>query len=147
MSHRSAKELMSRMEDKTMLPVLTKYETSSLTCCLEILFEFYVDESSDLNSKLLDILRESFSYYLSMTSKLQKDEWNSLLLVTFNHLYTVNDEKFIQLMPELYNHTCDILSSHISNELKVIICKVMKRVGLCFDIVKKVPTMMMIMDR
>ncbi|QQP48819.1 Uncharacterized protein FKW44_009249, partial [Caligus rogercresseyi] len=137
-SHKSARELISSTEDRTLLPVLIKYETSSLTCCLQIIFEFYVDGSTGLNNKLLDILREAFAHYLSMTSKLQKDEWNSLLLVIFHHLYRVNDEKFTQVMPELYNHTCDILlSSPISNELKVIICKVMKRVGVCFQIVKK----------
>lgn len=143
-SHEIAKEMIYNIDESNtlLLPVLTKYETNSLMCCLEIMFKFYVDGGSskmDLETKLINVLNETFTYYLSLASKLQQDDWNGLLIMIYGQILAIDDgdEKFVKLAPTLYYHSCDILSAvQISKELKSVICQMLKRIGSLYGIKK-----------
>ena len=116
----------------------------ALFVALEILLDLYVDKSSrqdydaDLTeSKLLDVLGDVLVYFLAITSKSQQESWTILLKLTFDSLNEMPENKFRTTIPVLYNQICDILSVQtIHQDLRAVLCSVLKRVGTVYDVVK-----------
>lgn len=132
--------------DSTLVPFIVKQETESLKCALEILLELYVDKSSMkandaevTEAKLLSVLDNVLTYFLGITSKSQQESWTSLLTVTFENVSNLPEDKFRITLPVLFNQVCDILSVQtISQDLRMSLCKMLKRVGNVYGIVKPV---------
>ena len=124
------------------LYLVVKQETESLKCALEILLELYGEKSTigedheKTEAKLLHVLADVLSYFLRITSKSQQESWMGLLCLVFNQLLCLPDNKFKTTIPVLYIHICDILSVQITHTLREALCKIMKRIGMVYNIVE-----------
>jgi hypothetical protein len=149
-SHQVARSYLSERrvpnhQDTAVIPLVVKQETESLKCALEILLDLYVEKSTSKDydsklteSKLLDVLRDVLVYFLAITSKSQQESWTSLLTLTFDNLNKMPEDKFRITVPVLYSHICDILSVQtISQDLRMALCKVLKRVGIVYGVAEE----------
>ena len=124
------------------LLLVVKQETESLKCAVEILLELYHEKSTigedheKTERKLLSVLADVLSYFLGITSKSQQESWTGLLCLVFEQLLGLPDEKFKTTIPVVYVHICDILSVPITSSLREALCKIMKRIGTIYNIVK-----------
>ena len=122
--------------------LVVKQETESLKCAVEILLELYHEKSTigedheKTERKLLSVLADVLSYFLGITSKSQQESWTGLLCLVFDQLLGLPDEKFKTTIPVVYVHICDILSVQITSSLREALCKIMKRIGTIYNIVK-----------
>lgn len=129
-------------DDATLLSMLVKQETESLKCGAEILLELYTykcpnsDRFQETETKLLSVLEEVLLYFLTITSKNQQDSWTPLLCLIFEHISNLEESEFQVMVPALYVHVCDILFVNVSSDLKIILCRLLKRVGRVYKIVK-----------
>ena len=123
--------------------IVVKQETESLKCAVEILLELYHEKSTigedheKTEKKLLSVLADVLSYFLGITSKSQQESWTGLLCLVFEQLLGLPDDKFKTTIPVVYVHICDILSVQITPALREALCKIMKRIGTIYNIVKE----------
>ncbi|XP_056404844.1 brefeldin A-inhibited guanine nucleotide-exchange protein 2 isoform X2 [Hyla sarda] len=107
-SHSFAKAFNSNNEQRTALwragfkgkskPNLLKQETSSLACCLRILFRMYTDERRRdswevIEQRLLNVCNEALAYFINVNSESHREAWTSLLLLLLTKTLKVSDEK------------------------------------------------------
>ncbi|NWH47039.1 BIG2 protein, partial [Fregata magnificens] len=79
-------------------PNLLKQETSSLACCLRILFRMYVDENrrdswDAIQRRLLSVCSEALAYFITVNSESHREAWTNLLLLLLTKTLKVSDEK------------------------------------------------------
>uniref|UniRef100_A0A8B9ZF49 ARF guanine nucleotide exchange factor 2 n=1 Tax=Anas platyrhynchos TaxID=8839 RepID=A0A8B9ZF49_ANAPL len=107
-SHSFSKSFNSNYEQRTVLwragfkgkskPNLLKQETSSLACCLRILFRMYVDENhrdswDAIQRRLLSVCTEALAYFITVNSESHREAWTNLLLLLLTKTLKINDEK------------------------------------------------------
>uniref|UniRef100_A0A673V8G0 ADP ribosylation factor guanine nucleotide exchange factor 2 n=1 Tax=Suricata suricatta TaxID=37032 RepID=A0A673V8G0_SURSU len=107
-SHSFSKAFNSNYEQRTVLwragfkgkskPNLLKQETSSLACCLRILFRMYVDENrrdswDEIQQRLLTVCSEALAYFITVNSESHREAWTSLLLLLLTKTLKINDDK------------------------------------------------------
>ncbi|XP_075702291.1 brefeldin A-inhibited guanine nucleotide-exchange protein 2 isoform X2 [Rhinoderma darwinii] len=107
-SHSFAKAFNSNNEQRTALwragfkgkskPNLLKQETSSLACCLRILFRMYTDKRrkdswEDIEQRLLNVCSEALAYFITVNSESHREAWTNLLLLLLTKTLKVSDEK------------------------------------------------------
>uniref|UniRef100_A0A669P018 ADP ribosylation factor guanine nucleotide exchange factor 2 n=1 Tax=Phasianus colchicus TaxID=9054 RepID=A0A669P018_PHACC len=111
-SHSFSKAFNSNYEQRTVLwragfkgkskPNLLKQETSSLACCLRILFRMYVDENrrdswDAIQQRLLSVCSEALAYFITVNSESHREAWTNLLLLLLTKTLKISDEKVRQL--------------------------------------------------
>ncbi|KAM3923498.1 brefeldin A-inhibited guanine nucleotide-exchange protein 2 isoform 2-T2 [Leptodactylus fuscus] len=148
-SHSFAKAFNSNSEQRTALwkagfkgkskPNLLKQETSSLACCLRILFRMYTDEQrrdswEDIEQRLLNVCSEALAYFITVNSESHREAWTNLLLLLLTKTLKVNDEKFRAHASKYYPHLCEIIQFDLIPELRAILRKFFLRVGIVFRI-------------
>ncbi|NWW55105.1 BIG2 protein, partial [Pedionomus torquatus] len=79
-------------------PNLLKQETSSLACCLRILFRMYVDENrrdswDAIQQRLLSVCSEALAYFITVNSESHREAWTNLLLLLLTKTLKISDEK------------------------------------------------------
>ncbi|NXU24634.1 BIG2 protein, partial [Thalassarche chlororhynchos] len=79
-------------------PNLLKQETSSLACCLRILFRMYVDENrrdswDAIQRRLLSVCSEALAYFITVSSESHREAWTNLLLLLLTKTLKISDEK------------------------------------------------------
>ncbi|NWI25425.1 BIG2 protein, partial [Sula dactylatra] len=79
-------------------PNLLKQETSSLACCLRILFRMYVDENrrdswDSIQQRLLSVCSEALAYFITVNSESHREAWTNLLLLLLTKTLKISDEK------------------------------------------------------
>ncbi|NXJ82582.1 BIG2 protein, partial [Trogon melanurus] len=79
-------------------PNLLKQETSSLACCLRILFRMYVDENrrdswEAIQQRLLSVCSEALAYFITVNSESHREAWTNLLLLLLTKTLKISDEK------------------------------------------------------
>ncbi|NXP76531.1 BIG2 protein, partial [Ramphastos sulfuratus] len=79
-------------------PNLLKQETSSLACCLRILFRMYVDENrqdswDSIQQRLLSVCSEALAYFITVNSESHREAWTNLLLLLLTKTLKLSDEK------------------------------------------------------
>ncbi|NWX25979.1 BIG2 protein, partial [Notiomystis cincta] len=79
-------------------PNLLKQETSSLACCLRILFRMYVDESrreawDAVQRRLLSVCSEALAYFITVNSESHREAWTNLLLLLLTKTLKISDDK------------------------------------------------------
>ncbi|NXY83572.1 BIG2 protein, partial [Alcedo cyanopectus] len=79
-------------------PNLLKQETSSLACCLRILFRMYVDENrrdswDAIQHRLLSVCSEALAYFITVNSESHREAWTNLLLLLLTKTLKISDEK------------------------------------------------------
>ncbi|NXS56871.1 BIG2 protein, partial [Brachypteracias leptosomus] len=79
-------------------PNLLKQETSSLACCLRILFRMYVDEKrrdswDAIQRRLLSVCSEALAYFITVNSESHREAWTNLLLLLLTKTLKISDEK------------------------------------------------------
>uniref|UniRef100_A0A8V5H9F0 Uncharacterized protein n=1 Tax=Melopsittacus undulatus TaxID=13146 RepID=A0A8V5H9F0_MELUD len=107
-SHSFSKAFNSNYEQRTVLwragfkgkskPNLLKQETSSLACCLRILFRMYVDENrrnswDAIQQRLLSVCSEALAYFITVNSESHREAWTNLLLLLLTKTLKISDEK------------------------------------------------------
>uniref|UniRef100_A0A8C4SGF7 ADP-ribosylation factor guanine nucleotide-exchange factor 2 (brefeldin A-inhibited) n=1 Tax=Erpetoichthys calabaricus TaxID=27687 RepID=A0A8C4SGF7_ERPCA len=148
-SHSFAKAFNSNNEQRTALwragfkgkskPNLLKQETSSLACCLRVLFSMYLDENlkdswNDIQSRLINVCREALSYFISLTSESHREAWTNILMLLLTKSLKLNDSKFKIHASNYYPYMCEIMQFDLIPELRAILRKFFLRVGLVFQI-------------
>jgi len=129
-------------------PNLLKQETQSLACALRILFNMYIDDrmndhQTDIEHRLTKICSTALSYYLSLNNDGHRDAWKELMLLIFNRLLKLPDEKFRLHAGLHYTLISELISADIKTELRVMLRKFFTRLGYVYDIVPssvEVPT-------
>ncbi|XP_041273718.1 brefeldin A-inhibited guanine nucleotide-exchange protein 2 isoform X3 [Onychostruthus taczanowskii] len=111
-SHSFSKAFNSNYEQRTVLwragfkgkskPNLLKQETSSLACCLRILFRMYVDESrreawDAVQRRLLSVCSEALAYFITVNSESHREAWTNLLLLLLTKTLKISDDKGARL--------------------------------------------------
>uniref|UniRef100_A0A3Q4AJE9 SEC7 domain-containing protein n=1 Tax=Mola mola TaxID=94237 RepID=A0A3Q4AJE9_MOLML len=148
-SHRFAKAFNSNHEQRTSLwkagfkgkskPNLLKQETSSLACCLRILFRMYTDESrqdawEEVQRRLLNVCSEAVAYFLNLTSESHREAWTNLLLLFLTKVLKISDERFKAHASRYYLLLCEIMQLDLIPELRAVLRKFYLRIGLVFHI-------------
>ncbi|XP_055508524.1 brefeldin A-inhibited guanine nucleotide-exchange protein 2-like isoform X2 [Leucoraja erinacea] len=148
-SHSFAKSFNSNNEQRTMLwragfkgkskPNLLKQETSSLACCLRILFCMYTDENrrdswDTIQKRLLNVCCEALAYFITLTSESHREAWTNLLLLFLTKTLKTSDEKFKIHASAYYPFLCEIVQFDLIPELRVVLRKFFLRIGVVFRI-------------
>ncbi|XP_062897468.1 brefeldin A-inhibited guanine nucleotide-exchange protein 2-like isoform X1 [Mobula hypostoma] len=148
-SHSFAKAFNSNNEQRTMLwragfkgkskPNLLKQETSSLACCLRILFRMYTDETrrdswDNVQKRLLNVCCEALAYFITLTSESHREAWTNLLLLFLTKTLKTSDEKFKIHASAYYPFLCEIVQFDLIPELRVVLRKFFLRIGIVFQI-------------
>uniref|UniRef100_A0A8B9SWV5 ARF guanine nucleotide exchange factor 2 n=1 Tax=Anas platyrhynchos TaxID=8839 RepID=A0A8B9SWV5_ANAPL len=148
-SHSFSKSFNSNYEQRTVLwragfkgkskPNLLKQETSSLACCLRILFRMYVDENhrdswDAIQRRLLSVCTEALAYFITVNSESHREAWTNLLLLLLTKTLKINDEKFRAHASTYYPYLCEIMQFDLIPELRAVLRKFFLRVGVVFKI-------------
>ncbi|XP_019365433.1 PREDICTED: brefeldin A-inhibited guanine nucleotide-exchange protein 2 isoform X2 [Gavialis gangeticus] len=148
-SHSFSKAFNSNYEQRTVLwragfkgkskPNLLKQETSSLACCLRILFRMYVDESRRdswdvIQHRLLNVCSEALAYFITVNSESHREAWTNLLLLLLTKTLKISDEKFKAHASTYYPYLCEIMQFDLIPELRVVLRKFFLRIGVVFKI-------------
>ncbi|XP_069507381.1 brefeldin A-inhibited guanine nucleotide-exchange protein 2 [Ambystoma mexicanum] len=148
-SHSFAKAFNSNSEQRTALwragfkgkskPNLLKQETSSLACCLRILFRMYIDEKrkdswDDIQERLLKVCSEALAYFITVNSESHREAWTNLLLLLLTKTLKISDEKFIAHASKYYPYLCEIMQFDLIPELRAVLRKFFLRIGVVFKI-------------
>ncbi|KAK7803306.1 hypothetical protein U0070_009066 [Myodes glareolus] len=148
-SHSFSKAFNSNYEQRTVLwragfkgkskPNLLKQETSSLACCLRILFRMYVDEDrrdswGEIQQRLLTVCSEALAYFTTVNSESHREAWTNLLLLLLTKTLKINDEKFKAHASVYYPYLCEIMQFDLIPELRAVLRKFFLRIGLVYKI-------------
>ncbi|XP_044296140.1 brefeldin A-inhibited guanine nucleotide-exchange protein 2 isoform X2 [Varanus komodoensis] len=148
-SHSFSKAFNSNYEQRTVLwragfkgkskPNLLKQETSSLICCLRILFRMYVDENRKdsweaIQERLLNVCSEALAYFITVNSESHREAWTNLLLLLLTKTLKVSDEKFKAHASTYYPYLCEIMQFDLIPELRAVLRKFFLRIGVVFRI-------------
>ncbi|XP_061487343.1 brefeldin A-inhibited guanine nucleotide-exchange protein 2 isoform X3 [Rhineura floridana] len=148
-SHSFSKAFNSNYEQRTVLwragfkgkskPNLLKQETSSLACCLRILFRMYVDENrrdswEAIQERLLNVCSEALAYFITVNSESHREAWTNLLLLLLTKTLKVSDEKFKAHASTYYPYLCEIMQFDLIPELRAVLRKFFLRIGIVFKI-------------
>uniref|UniRef100_A0A8W4FGK8 ADP ribosylation factor guanine nucleotide exchange factor 2 n=1 Tax=Sus scrofa TaxID=9823 RepID=A0A8W4FGK8_PIG len=148
-SHSFSKAFNSNYEQRTVLwragfkgkskPNLLKQETSSLACCLRILFRMYVDENrrdswEEIQQRLLTVCSEALAYFITVNSESHREAWTSLLLLLLTKTLKINDEKFKAHASMYYPYLCEIMQFDLIPELRAVLRKFFLRIGVVYKI-------------
>ncbi|XP_036251442.1 brefeldin A-inhibited guanine nucleotide-exchange protein 2 isoform X1 [Molothrus ater] len=148
-SHSFSKAFNSNYEQRTVLwragfkgkskPNLLKQETSSLACCLRILFRMYVDESRReawdvVQRRLLSVCSEALAYFITVNSESHREAWTNLLLLLLTKTLKISDDKFRAHASTYYPYLCEIMQFDLIPELRAVLRKFFLRIGLVFNI-------------
>ncbi|XP_060692337.1 brefeldin A-inhibited guanine nucleotide-exchange protein 2-like [Hemiscyllium ocellatum] len=148
-SHSFAKAFNSNNEQRTTLwragfkgkskPNLLKQETSSLACCLRILFRMYTDENRQdswdhIQKRLLNVCSEALAYFITLTSESHREAWTNLLLLFLTKTLKTSDEKFKIHASAYYPYLCEIVQFDLIPELRAVLRKFFLRIGFVFQI-------------
>ncbi|XP_028926127.1 brefeldin A-inhibited guanine nucleotide-exchange protein 2 isoform X2 [Ornithorhynchus anatinus] len=148
-SHSFSKAFNSNYEQRTVLwragfkgkskPNLLKQETSSLACCLRILFRMYVDENrrdswEEIQQRLLIVCSEALAYFITVNSESHREAWTNLLLLLLTKTLKINDEKFKAHASTYYPYLCEIMQFDLIPELRAVLRKFFLRIGVVFKI-------------
>lgn len=148
-SHSFSKAFNSNYEQRTVLwragfkgkskPNLLKQETSSLACCLRILFRMYVDENrrdswDEIQQRLLRVCSEALAYFITVNSESHREAWTSLLLLLLTKTLKISDEKFKAHASMYYPYLCEIMQFDLIPELRAVLRKFFLRIGLVYKI-------------
>uniref|UniRef100_A0A2K5Y2S1 ARF guanine nucleotide exchange factor 2 n=1 Tax=Mandrillus leucophaeus TaxID=9568 RepID=A0A2K5Y2S1_MANLE len=120
-------------------PNLLKQETSSLACCLRILFRMYVDENrrdswGEIQQRLLTVCSEALAYFITVNSESHREAWTSLLLLLLTKTLKINDEKFKAHASMYYPYLCEIMQFDLIPELRAVLRKFFLRIGVVYKI-------------
>uniref|UniRef100_A0A8C9NLX6 ARF guanine nucleotide exchange factor 2 n=1 Tax=Serinus canaria TaxID=9135 RepID=A0A8C9NLX6_SERCA len=148
-SHSFSKAFNSNYEQRTVLwragfkgkskPNLLKQETSSLACCLRILFRMYVDESrreawDAVQQRLLSVCSEALAYFITVNSESHREAWTNLLLLLLTKTLKISDDKFRAHASTYYPYLCEIMQFDLIPELRAVLRKFFLRIGVVFNI-------------
>ncbi|XP_053102736.1 brefeldin A-inhibited guanine nucleotide-exchange protein 2 isoform X1 [Hemicordylus capensis] len=148
-SHSFSKAFNSNYEQRTVLwragfkgkskPNLLKQETSSLACCLRILFRMYVDENrrdswEAIQERLLNVCSEAMAYFITVNSESHREAWTNLLLLLLTKTLKVSDKKFKAHASTYYPYLCEIMQFDLIPELRAVLRKFFLRIGVVFKI-------------
>ncbi|XP_068119264.1 brefeldin A-inhibited guanine nucleotide-exchange protein 2 [Hyperolius riggenbachi] len=148
-SHSFAKAFNSNNEQRTALwragfkgkskPNLLKQETSSLACCLRILFRMYTDPQRQdtwdvIEQRLLNVCSEALAYFITVNSESHREAWTNLLLLLLTKTLRVPDEKFRAHASQYYPQLCEIMQFDLIPELRAVLRKFFLRTGVVFRI-------------
>uniref|UniRef100_A0A8C5SXP6 ARF guanine nucleotide exchange factor 2 n=1 Tax=Laticauda laticaudata TaxID=8630 RepID=A0A8C5SXP6_LATLA len=148
-SHSFSKAFNSNYEQRTVLwragfkgkskPNLLKQETSSLACCLRILFRMYVDENrrdswEAIQERLLNVCSEALAYFITVNSESHREAWTNLLLLLLTKTLKVSDEKFKAHASTYYPFLCEIMQFDLIPELRAVLRKFFLRIGVVFRV-------------
>uniref|UniRef100_A0A8D0HQT5 ARF guanine nucleotide exchange factor 2 n=1 Tax=Sphenodon punctatus TaxID=8508 RepID=A0A8D0HQT5_SPHPU len=148
-SHLFSKAFNSNYEQRTVLwragfkgkskPNLLKQETSSLACCLRILFRMYVDENrrdswEAIQQRLLNVCSEALAYFITVNSESHREAWTNLLLLLLTKTLKISDEKFKAHASTYYPYLCEIMQFDLIPELRAVLRKFFLRIGVVFKI-------------
>ncbi|XP_074144654.1 brefeldin A-inhibited guanine nucleotide-exchange protein 2 isoform X2 [Sminthopsis crassicaudata] len=148
-SHSFSKAFNSNYEQRTVLwragfkgkskPNLLKQETSSLACCLRILFRMYVDENrkdswEEIQHRLLTVCSEALGYFITVNSESHREAWTSLLLLLLTKTLKISDEKFKAHASMYYPYLCEIMQFDLIPELRAVLRKFFLRIGAVYKI-------------
>uniref|UniRef100_A0A669P3B7 ADP ribosylation factor guanine nucleotide exchange factor 2 n=1 Tax=Phasianus colchicus TaxID=9054 RepID=A0A669P3B7_PHACC len=148
-SHSFSKAFNSNYEQRTVLwragfkgkskPNLLKQETSSLACCLRILFRMYVDENrrdswDAIQQRLLSVCSEALAYFITVNSESHREAWTNLLLLLLTKTLKISDEKFKAHASTYYPYLCEIMQFDLIPELRAVLRKFFLRIGVVFKI-------------
>uniref|UniRef100_A0A8B9J1X8 ADP ribosylation factor guanine nucleotide exchange factor 2 n=1 Tax=Amazona collaria TaxID=241587 RepID=A0A8B9J1X8_9PSIT len=148
-SHSFSKAFNSNYEQRTVLwragfkgkskPNLLKQETSSLACCLRILFRMYVDENrrnswDAIQQRLLSVCSEALAYFITVNSESHREAWTNLLLLLLTKTLKISDEKFKAHASTYYPYLCEIMQFDLIPELRAVLRKFFLRIGFVFKI-------------
>ncbi|KAM9285417.1 brefeldin A-inhibited guanine nucleotide-exchange protein 2 isoform 2-T3 [Morus bassanus] len=148
-SHSFSKAFNSNYEQRTVLwragfkgkskPNLLKQETSSLACCLRILFRMYVDENrrdswDSIQQRLLSVCSEALAYFITVNSESHREAWTNLLLLLLTKTLKISDEKFRAHASTYYPYLCEIMQFDLIPELRAVLRKFFLRIGVVFKI-------------
>ncbi|KAK6479298.1 brefeldin A-inhibited guanine nucleotide-exchange protein 2-like [Huso huso] len=148
-SHTFAKAFNSNSEQRTALwragfkgkskPNLLKQETSSLACCLRILFRMYMDENlkdswKEIQTRLLSVCSEALSYFITLTSESHREAWTNLLLLLLTKTLKMSNEKFKEHASCYYPYLCEVMQFDLIPELRTVLRRFFLRIGLVFKI-------------
>lgn len=122
------------------LNLLFKQETDTIKCALDILLELYQSPRASgvqkplAEAKLLDLLHSGLSYFLTISSKTEQENWCDLLAVVFEQVLAFPEAEFRMAMAALYDRVCDMLLAQTSKKLRVVLCDALKRAGRMYGI-------------
>ncbi|NWX95227.1 BIG2 protein, partial [Nothoprocta ornata] len=148
-SHSFSKAFNSNYEQRTVLwragfkgkskPNLLKQETSSLACCLRILFRMYIDENrrdswDAIQQRLLSVCSEALAYFITVNSESHREAWTNLLLLLLTKTLKISDEKFRAHASTYYPYLCEIMQFDLIPELRAVLRKFFLRIGVVFKI-------------
>uniref|UniRef100_A0A4W3IKG6 ARF guanine nucleotide exchange factor 2 n=1 Tax=Callorhinchus milii TaxID=7868 RepID=A0A4W3IKG6_CALMI len=148
-SHSFAKAFNSNNEQRTTLwragfkgkskPNLLKQETSSLACCLRILFRMYNDDNrqdswDNIQQRLLNVCSEALAYFITLTSESHREAWTNLLLLFLTKTLKISDEKFKIHVSKYYPYLCEMVQFDLIPELRAVLRKFFLRIGIVFQI-------------
>uniref|UniRef100_G3VCX5 ARF guanine nucleotide exchange factor 2 n=1 Tax=Sarcophilus harrisii TaxID=9305 RepID=G3VCX5_SARHA len=150
-SHSFSKAFNSNYEQRTVLwragfkgkskPNLLKQETSSLACCLRILFRMYVDENrkdswEEIQHRLLTVCSEALGYFITVNSESHREAWTSLLLLLLTKTLKISDEKFKAHASMYYPYLCEIMQFDLIPELRAVLRKFFLRIGAVLNVLQ-----------
>ncbi|XP_028850185.1 brefeldin A-inhibited guanine nucleotide-exchange protein 2 isoform X2 [Denticeps clupeoides] len=148
-SHTFARNFNSNNEQRTVLwragfkgkskPNLLKQETSSLACCLRILFRMNSDPRlhdawPDIQTRLLLVSSEALGYFISLTSESHREAWTNLLLLLLTRTLRLPDYKFKAHASCYYPHLCEMMQFDLIPELRAVLRRFFLRIGSVFHI-------------
>lgn len=169
-SHRFAKQFNADHEQRNILwraglkgsvkPNLLKQETTSLACVLRILLKMYSDESRSaewehVETRLIDVCKEAFEYFMQLQSETHREAWTSLLLLVLTRIIKMPNQRvscnvrlpsgfpllisnclfqFAAHVSSYYLLLCEINCFELKPELRSVLKRLFLRIGPVFNI-------------
>ncbi|NXQ23651.1 BIG2 protein, partial [Alaudala cheleensis] len=148
-SHSFSKAFNSNYEQRTVLwragfkgkskPNLLKQETSSLACCLRILFRMAGDtrrqqDWDSVQGRLLSVCSEALAYFITVNSESHREAWTNLLLLLLTKTLKTSDDKFRAHASAYFPFLCEMVQFELIPELRAVLRKFFLRLGVAFNI-------------
>ncbi|XP_028967932.1 brefeldin A-inhibited guanine nucleotide-exchange protein 1 [Galendromus occidentalis] len=123
-SHRLAKSFNRNSAQRSVLwkagfrnnikPDLLPQETASIMCAFRILFRMYGDPQrlqsrSIVEARLVELSRESLTYYLSLDTEHYRKAWSTIVLLLIARVNQLQDEQFLRHSSLIYPFLCEFI--------------------------------------
>lgn len=126
------KSKMKVLSDK--LSCLSAQEIKSLLCAIRILFCLYVDDDrrqcwNEIEDELIRTCSKALRYYYKIENEYNRENWNAIIILILFNVCKLPLDKFEVHMNAYYNLLCDLILLDLKPTLKVLIRRILLRLG------------------
>eukprot|EP00127_Corallochytrium_limacisporum_P003541 Clim_evm24s150 gene=Clim_evmTU24s150 len=121
------------------LPNLLRQETSSLYTELRLLFMIYIDDHRKelwptVDVTVMDCCQTVLRSFRDAPGPKQRDVWMPCLNLILGSIYSLDDDRFKRHVGVLYEFLCDVMLFDVKPEIRKILRKIFRRVGMTMQL-------------